>query len=111
VKRTKKKRLTKAQKRLLQWPPTEKTWLCPKCDAPNNGKAKECSWCRTAKPKKPNLLWPQYVAACAIIDITPGTKVRFDESGNLMFWTGRVYRYPDQEVEEQSTTPKKVRRK
>ena len=67
--RSKKLRLTIEEKRLLEYPPTEKTWKCA-CDAPNAGSSTICWVCRGKRTKK--LLWPIYVGACKKVEIEPG---------------------------------------
>jgi hypothetical protein len=67
-------KLTKAEKHLLQYPPTPKTWRCTKkleregarteCGMVNsNLRTKTCLYCGGKKPSKPVLLWPSYLAA------------------------------------------------
>lgn len=83
----KQKKLTAAQLRLLRYPPTQTTWICPgrykdsegeqhNCLAYNTGKRKKCWLCTRLKPSKPQLVWPDYVTACEIAGIQPGEKYK-----------------------------------
>lgn len=77
-------RLTAAEKRMLDYPPTERTWLCQSkrktdegtriCGTPCSGKTEACYSCGKAKPKKPKLLWPQYLLVCKKAGVEPKRK-------------------------------------
>ena len=82
-------RLTLRDKHLLRYPPTKRTWVCCKqrtahfpdgetkkfaCAAVNSARLTSCWLCGHVKPKKPQLLWPLYVAACTKAGIAPGTR-------------------------------------
>jgi hypothetical protein len=75
--RTKKLRLTLEEKRLLEYPPTKKTWKC-ECDTINSGSMAKCWTC--AKPKTKKLMWPIYTAACEKVLITPGDQWKIIDS-------------------------------
>lgn len=76
-------RLTNAEKRLIDYPPTPKTWRCKhkirkgedqllsECGSVNSGRNKQCWLCTHLRPSKPVLLWPLYVKACAKAGVTP----------------------------------------
>ncbi len=70
-------RLTNKQKTLLENPPTPMTWVClakkewGKCDTYNSGGNNRCFLCGADRPNSPKLLWPEYIAACNIVGITP----------------------------------------
>jgi hypothetical protein len=74
-------KLTKAEKRLIQHPPTPRTWRCRSkrkgeagtepCGFINSGLRSTCGMCGTSKPSKPTLLWPLYLKACAKAGIEP----------------------------------------
>lgn len=68
--RKKKLRLTQQELSLLEYPPTEKTWLCP-CGMFGTGSMELCWACRT--PNTGDLLWPKYLAVCKKVGIEPGT--------------------------------------
>jgi hypothetical protein len=68
------KKLTKAELRLLEYPPTESTWRCqaPKptadnenavCGMVNSGSLANCWVCMSVEPR--SLLWPEYQKAAA----------------------------------------------
>ena len=74
-------KLSKAELRLLFYPPTPATWICPAKNHPdvvgeclNSGLTIKCPMCGNKKPKKPKLLWPAYVKVCEKAEIDPGTK-------------------------------------
>lgn len=83
-------RLTYAEKRLLKYPPTERTWECGnniavvrqddtvkvRCGWLNSGRAAKCVGCGRMKPKKPQLVYPRYLVACQKAGIEPGTRWR-----------------------------------
>lgn len=75
-------RLTRAETRLLEFPPTEETWVCrgkirsldgvlSPCAFINNGRNDVCMLCRAPKGKRPTKLWPKYTAACKKVGIDP----------------------------------------
>lgn len=74
-------KLTKAEKRLVLWPPTPRTWVCRrkqekdagtgKCGFVNSGRQRKCLMCGGPKPSKPVLLWPAYLKACQKAGIEP----------------------------------------
>ena len=66
-------RLNQTELRLLRHPPTEKTWIC-KCTYVNSGGQRKCVSCGKAKPSRPKLLWPAYLAACKKADREPDGK-------------------------------------
>jgi hypothetical protein len=84
--------LTADERRLLTYPPTQKTWLCRgkytvtkivdglpsivtlKCSMTNNGANRRCVICGTKKSATPKLLWPLYELACKKAGIEPGTR-------------------------------------
>jgi hypothetical protein len=76
--RIKKLRLTQAELRLLQYPPTETTWIC-KCGKYGSGEAKLCYFCNGKKTK--TLLWPKYVEACTKVGIEPGSMWKIVDVG------------------------------
>ena len=82
-------RLTVAEKRLLQHPPTKGTWRCKGyiktsptegevekklCGQLNLGLTHHCWVCGKVKPNKAELVWPEYVAACKKAGIEPGER-------------------------------------
>ena len=79
------KKPTRAEARLLTYPPTKETWVCQAkkpsldgstCQKINAGKYERCWVCGSKKPKRPKKLWPQYVAACKKVGIEPGQSLR-----------------------------------
>lgn len=78
VKKPKRIVLTKREENLLEHPPTPSTWICSNAKHPdiktvNPGSAKECYICLKNKPANPKLVWPEYVAACAKVNIEPSS--------------------------------------
>lgn len=80
-------RLTAADKKLLRYPPTPQTWRCKRyvtdadgvkrhCRTVLVGMSRKCWLCGKEKPAKPELVWPDYVAACKKAGIEPGTRWR-----------------------------------
>lgn len=79
-------KLTQAEKRLLRYPPTTKTWRCKGylvvdgekklCGQLTLGMATKCFLCGKAKPRTPELVWPEYERACQKAGIEPGTRWR-----------------------------------
>jgi hypothetical protein len=72
---------TKAERNLLRHPPTQTTWECrrklssgEKCGTLNPGRSHACCLCRGAKPARPKLVWPAYLAACEKIGHKPGER-------------------------------------
>lgn len=76
------RKFTKAEKQLLDHPPTPRTWVCPRkrekgeqgrvpCGFVNSGRQRKCVMCGSPKPSKPKLLWPLYLAACKKAGIQP----------------------------------------
>jgi hypothetical protein len=69
--------LTTVEKRLLEYPPNEDTWVCEDekeygiCGMVNTGREEVCSWCSAVKPTRAKLLWPQYIIACNKVGIEP----------------------------------------
>ncbi len=68
------KPLTEAERRLLQYPPNEDTWICKtiyqggggenvQCDTLNAGYEHSCVMCRKPQPENAPLLMPLYEAA------------------------------------------------
>ncbi len=94
IRRPKAKRstvLTAEEVNLLQFPPTEETWVCtndhkqdgnvkPKTFF-NHGEVKNCILCGMAKPRKPVLLYPRYITACAKVGIEPGLRWKINDDG------------------------------
>lgn len=74
-------KLTKAERKLIEFPPTPKTWRCRSkrqvgdetkpCGMVNSGLRSKCLYCGAKKPSKPTLLWPLYEAACKKAGIEP----------------------------------------
>jgi hypothetical protein len=77
-------KLTLAEQKIIQYPPTRRTYVCrgkrgtnvqnddgswtknmTVCGFVNNGRNKTCLLCGRRKPEKPTLLWPTYLAALA----------------------------------------------
>lgn len=81
AKTTRKPKITKTERNLIEHPPTPETWLCNgdhfsdkgiKITIPNSGKSQICWHCGQNKPKKAEKVWPAYVQACKKADIEPG---------------------------------------
>jgi len=75
-------KLTKIEKRLLEYPPNPDTWECQgilsnseKCTMGNNAKNTKCVVCGTIKPKRPKKYWKTYVEACNKVGIIPGEQL------------------------------------
>lgn len=75
-------KLTQLERNLLEYPPTEKTWICNSCEykCVNSGSNTQCFLCAKPRPKKPTLLWPKYIAACEKVGIEPGHRWKISES-------------------------------
>ena len=67
---------------VLRYPPTDTTWVCKgnviwresgTCGTINVGRSDRCICCDLTKPRKPKLLWPEYLEACKKAGIEPGT--------------------------------------
>ena len=88
-------KLSKFEMELLEYPPTEGTWLCEQ-DHINARAVTECVWCRHPKPEKARLLWPQYVKACEKLQLTPGEGYwkKVDEE-NAKYWPRGGKRWVD----------------
>jgi hypothetical protein len=85
-------KLTKLELRLAEYPPNEGTWQCQNvyetvksvngvdevikitCGMANTKKRKECTFCRSPRPKKPVQLYPVYVATMKKLGLPLGTK-------------------------------------
>lgn len=90
--------LTDLEKLLLEYPPTNGTWLCQnvyyveknqevvsiRCKMINSKRYDKCSICGWVRPEEPEYLWPLYVDACNKVGLPPG-KFLWRESQN----TGR----------------------
>lgn len=88
--RKKRLKLTEKERTLLEYPPTERTWICDhSLSTPNinPGSATKCLYCGADKPKKPELLWPKYVELCSRVGIEPGFKWKMFENGKPMMRT------------------------
>lgn len=107
-KRVKKPKLTVQEKNLLEFPPTERTWVCngtylvwnatesknekKTCGTVNGGSNKECMLCGKKRSEKPKLLWPDYVSACAKVGIEPGTMWKMGDRGPLIRVKGESWK-------------------
>lgn len=66
---------------MMKYPPTKGTWICMakrlrdgisfKCQSYLSADESKCPWCGTKKPRKPPLLWPEYVIACEKAGVDP----------------------------------------
>lgn len=79
-------KLTDLEKTLLEYPPTDGTWLCEnvyytekkgevisvKCKMINSKTKFKCTICGKEKSNNPRLLWPEYVEACNKVELEPG---------------------------------------
>ena len=75
------RRFSKAERQLLDHPPTPRTWVCKRkrkqegalteCGMVNSGQQRKCVLCASPRPSKPKLLWPLYLAACKKAGIQP----------------------------------------
>lgn len=89
MKRKKRIKLLERERRLLMYPPTETTWVCEShfredgttYSMVNSGKEETCGLCQKPKPKKPKLLWPEYVKLCEKVGIEPGMIWKQKEDG------------------------------
>lgn len=71
------KKLTKAEARLIAYPPTQTTWVCTSpsimkegaCNMVNSGKSERCWVCNGNRSNV--LLWPAYEKACKKAGIDP----------------------------------------
>ena len=87
------RKLTLAERHILQHPPTPTTWECGRqrkvmeigpegtpvvvvyvCKGIVPGSYTYCTFCRLPKPRGAKLLWPTYLAACAVADHAPGAR-------------------------------------
>ena len=72
--------LTAREQQLIEYPPTETTWLCEHVETrpgilgertqvkrsyANPGSRATCAFCAKRKPRNPKLVWPEYQAALA----------------------------------------------
>lgn len=72
--------LTAREQQLIEYPPTETTWLCVHVEGytssngerreikrgyANAGSRRTCGFCAKPKPRNPKLVWPEYQAALA----------------------------------------------
>lgn len=76
--RTQGSRLTQFERKMLEYPPTEKTWICKAkkedstCNMILSGSTPNCLLCGKPQGENPQRLWPKYVDACAKVGIEPG---------------------------------------
>jgi hypothetical protein len=82
----KKRTPTASERRLLEHPPTQHTWICRGCETYNRGALQQCWACAKPRPEKPKRLWPLYLKVCEKHGHTPGEPWRplagGDESRN-----------------------------
>lgn len=93
-------KFTKEELKLLEYPPTERTWVCENHSGglANSGIAESCFFCGKAKDKNPILLWTTYASACEKLGIKPltGTWVQIDNfTGRLFMKGGRAWKTYD----------------